>query len=64
MPSHSHSHPPASPHRHADHHHAAPPLAPGWPVLFLMTGLGGRLLVLLPVLALLWALIAWAILSE
>lgn len=73
MSSHNHSHPPAGSHRHAHHHsHAASAggvalfgkSGLGLPVYVLMAGLGGRLLALLPVLALLWALIAWAILSE
>jgi len=34
------------------------------PVAFLAAGLGARLLSLLPLLVILWALIAWAILSD
>jgi hypothetical protein len=57
---HSHHHPPSA----HNHDHAANPAGAGLPVAFLAAGLGARLLSLLPLLALLWALIAWAILSD
>lgn len=54
---------------HAHVHNHAHGQASGMPGLgfaasFLVAGLGSRLLALLPLLAGLWALIAWAILSE
>lgn len=54
-------------HDHSRHHHTHAQdhaQAIGLPVMVLVAGLGSRLLALLPLLAGLWALIAWAILSE
>jgi hypothetical protein len=56
---HNHHH-----HTAHNHDHAAGPAGAGLPIAFLAAGLGARLLSLLPLLAMLWALIAWAILSD
>lgn len=56
---------------HSHHHHGSQSHAPGHvlgapglAVSFLAAGLVQRLLWLLPLLAVLWGLIAWALLSE
>ncbi len=61
MSDHHHGHDHSRQHQTHAHDHAQ---AVGLPVMVLVAGLGSRLLALLPLLAGLWALIAWAILSE
>ncbi|WP_428246058.1 hypothetical protein [Ferrovibrio sp.] len=61
MSDHQHDH---SHHHHGSHSHASGPAASTMAVSFLAAGLVQRLLWLLPLLAVLWGLIAWALLSE